>query len=435
MTSGPASTSILPSVEASDSGNAGQASDAPRAQGCIVHIITRFIRGGADENTLFTCNGQVGEGAEVHLVTGEYHPAMVAKLHPGVTWHHLPSLVRDPSPSDVRCVVDLVRLLRRLQPAVVHTHESKAGILGRIAARLVRVPIIVHGVHILPFVNVSPVKRALYLGMEKAVAPFTDSYVSVSEEMQRLCIVNGLGRREDHSWVPSGMPIDSYRHAEKLDFDAVLPATLKGQGRTVGLIAGHLEKRKQIGELVDALAGYRERADWVLLIAGEGPEHSALQAKIERHGLAGHVVLLGYRSDLPSLLASADVVIHAAGNEGLPRVVVQATLAGRPVVTPALPGIDRVVAHERNALISPIDDFDRLAANFIALVDDAEMRTRMSAEARKVDLSPWSIETMVTRIADAYRRAAVRKFGTSAALASSHSPEDHSTGSAKPAAG
>ncbi|MCJ1960811.1 glycosyltransferase [Novosphingobium mangrovi (ex Hu et al. 2023)] len=375
----------------------------------VVHIITRFIRGGADENTLFTCNGQAQAGDEIHLITGYYHPEMVAKLDPRVKWHYLPSLVRDPSLNDVRCLFDLFRLLRKLKPAVVHTHESKAGVLGRLAARAVKAPVIVHGVHILPFVNMPRAKRLIYLGMERAVAPFTDSFVSVSEEMQRLCLENGLGTPEGHSWVPSGMATEQYQTAEALDLASLLPAHLAGQARTIGLIGGHLEKRKQIGDLVEALAPYRMRDDWILLIAGEGPEQEALAAQIKTLGLEDHVLLLGFRSDLPRLLATVDIVAHAAGNEGLPRVVIQATLAGKPVVSPALPGLDKVVADGRNGLLNRIDDFTALAANFMALVDDPERRVQMGRAAREVDLSPWSVGTMVSRIAQAYSDAIDRK--------------------------
>lgn len=383
-------------------------------QGPIVHVITRFIRGGADENTLFTCNGQAELGREVHLVTGSYHPDMVAKLDPRIRWHYLSSLVRDPSVNDVRCVFALTRLLRQIRPFIVHTHESKAGILGRLAARICKVPIIIHGVHILPFINVSAAKRALYLGLEKVLAPVTDGYVSVSEEMQRICIAEGLGAPDRHSWVPSGMATEQYRAASPITDAGML---VFGHERTIGLIAGHLEKRKQIGELIAALAAYRDRSDWALLVAGEGPEQEALARQIADAGLETHVILLGYRTDLPNLLASADVVLHAAGNEGLPRVVIQATLAGKPVVSPALPGIDKVVANGRNGLLNEIDDFATLARNFMALVEDTEERQLMSHAARQVDLSPWTIDTMVTRISEAYRHVNRRKFGPRQAAA------------------
>ncbi|MDQ0838828.1 glycosyltransferase [Sphingomonas faeni] len=374
-------------------------------QSRIVHVITRFIRGGADENTLFTCNGQAAQGHDVHLITGRYHPEMVAGLDSRVHWHFVPSLVRDPSLQDLACVIALSRKFRELKPLIVHTHESKAGILGRLAACLVRVPLIIHGVHILPFLNMSGTKRLLYLGMEKAVAPFTDAFLSVSEEMQRICIVEGLGKPDRHFWVPSGMDTEQYRQAEKLDWSTILPEGRTAVGRTVGLIAGHLEKRKQIGDLVEALGVYSDRQDWMLVIAGEGPEHAALQARIGELNLVEHVIVLGFRKDLPNLLVSADIVLHAAGNEGLPRVVVQATLAGRPVVTPALPGIDKVVADQRNGLFCAINDFPALAANFIALVDNPARRDSMAAVAREVDLSPWGINAMVKRINEAYKKA------------------------------
>ena len=139
-------------------------------------------------------------GDDVRLICGgEYSTAILERLDPAVSVEVLPSLVRELDPRrDLRAVLDLTKSLRSTRPQVVHTHTSKAGIIGRVAARLAGVPAIVHGVHILPFLNVGRLQRLAYLGAERAVAAVTDAFVDVSEGMRDVGV--GLSRR------PAGPP-------------------------------------------------------------------------------------------------------------------------------------------------------------------------------------------------------------------------------------
>lgn len=372
----------------------------------IVHIITRFIHGGADENTLLTCNGQAALDHEVHLVIGDHHPDMVAALDPGVRVHHLDSLRREPTVRDPACLVQLTRLLRRLGPDIVHTHESKAGILGRLAARLAGVKRIVHGVHILPFVGVSRPAAAFYLALEKLAARTTHAYVDVSEEMRRLCLEKRLGSAETHHVVASGMDVARFRAAVPLPRPEIAPGLTPDV--PLLLLASTLEPRKRVGELVRALAEAGRDRPWALAVAGDGAGRPELEGLVETLGLRGRVFLLGFRPDLPRLLASGDLLVHAARNEGLPRVVVQAVLAGLPVASTALPGVEAVVEDGVNGLLSPVESIPGLAANALRLAGDPGLRARMGAAARARDLSAWDASAMVARIEAVYAGLAAR---------------------------
>ncbi|MDQ3139323.1 MAG: glycosyltransferase [Pseudomonadota bacterium] len=365
----------------------------------IVHIITRFIRGGADENTLLTVNGQARHGHAVELIVGDHHPAIIAALDPHVTLRFEPTLVRAIRPlSDLRCLFRLLAHLRRARPDVVHSHESKAGIIGRVAAWMAGVPIVVHGVHILPFLGVSRAQAALYLRLEKCVAPMTDAFVDVSEGMRDTCLGHGLGHAGNHFVVASGMDGARFRNAAPV-------ANLPGDAAAVtGLMAGTLEPRKRIAELISAMAEHRQSAvNWRLLIAGHGAQQRALEQLIPKLGLEEKIFLLGHRDDLDQLIASADICIHAARNEGLPRVLVQYVLGGRAVLVAALPGIERVVHADGNGVIVASDDIVGLAANFLALADDGDRRARMAAASAAIDLSAWEADRMVNAIDAIYR--------------------------------
>ena len=181
----------------------------------IAHVITRLIQGGADENTLLSCNGQAALGHEVHLIFGaEVSPAMVGRLHPLVRPHQISDLWRAVAPvRDARATWSLAALLRRVRPQILHTHTSKAGAVGRVAARLAGIPGVVHGIHILPFLNVGRAERAAYLATERLLAPVTDKFVSVSRGMLDSAVAHGIGPARKHVVIPSGMDLDQFRRA------------------------------------------------------------------------------------------------------------------------------------------------------------------------------------------------------------------------------
>lgn len=377
----------------------------------IVHQITRFIRGGADENTLLTCNGQAALGHEVHLVVGrEYHPAIVARIDPRVQFHVMPSLQREVSPyHDLAALYDSVALFRKIGPDIVHTHESKAGIIGRIAARMAGVKTIVHGVHILPFIGVSAPKRMLYLGLERAAARYTDVFIDVSEGMKQECLSAGLGSEETHHIVASGMDVSKYRDAQPPEdwhelIDPALIAPSVGEEPRFLLIAGAFEERKRIPEFLAVFARIAARVpEAVLLIAGDGPERPRIEATIAQLGLEGRVVLAGHREDLEQLIALSDACVHAAMREGLPRVTVQYVMVGRPLVATHLPGLDRIVSDGDNGYLVPPDDLDAMEDPLVALLTDQDLQDRHVAAARAIDISEWDADHMVHRIEHIYR--------------------------------
>lgn len=377
----------------------------------IVHAITRFIRGGADENTLITCNGQAARGHRVHLVVGEEtHDDMLARLDERVGVHRLGTLVRSIHPlNDMRALAALWSLFRALKPDIVHTHESKAGIIGRLAAWLASVPAIVHGVHILAFVGMRGPKRHLYLTLERLVAPMTDIFVDVSDGMRAACLGARVGRADNHHVVASGMDVSLYRDAaapadwsELVPREAVAPDLRDGRPQFV-LAAGALEPRKRIGEFLEVFGRITARCpNAVLLIAGDGMLREKITRRIAALGLDGRALLLGHRDDLERLIALADVCVHTAMREGLPRVVVQYVMAGRPVVATRLPGIERVVADGGNGCLIAAERLDEVEAKIVDLLRKPDLRMSFAAAARAIDVSEWDASLMVERIETLY---------------------------------
>lgn len=377
----------------------------------VVHVITRFIRGGADENTLLTCNGQVALGHDVHLIVGsETHPDILARLDLRVTLHVMPNLRRAIHPvRDVLALAECFAIFRRVRPDIVHTHESKAGIVGRWAAWMAGVPAIVHGVHILAFVGSSRLSAVVFRSIEQATAPLTDMFIDVSEGMRAECLAAGIGRPDNHKVVSSGMEIDRFRSApvpadwrEALGGAEVTLPDGKATPRFL-LVAGALEPRKRVVEFLDIFALVaRQVQSAVLLICGDGFQMPMLRRRIDELGLRGRAIPLGHRDDLERLIAMSEICIHAAEREGLPRVVVQFVAGGKPVLVTRLPGIDRVVRDGINGVYFDPSERDASAMLLAALLlDDRRLRS-MEDESRRVDVSAWDFKVMVEQIEEVY---------------------------------
>lgn len=374
----------------------------------VCHVITRFIRGGADENTLYSCNGQAATGCRVSLVHGgNAHPQMLARLDPAVEQYRLDPLRREVSPlHDLAALGRLTALLAKLRPDIVHTHTSKTGILGRLAARLAGVPVIVHGVHILPFLSVGPVKRQCYLALEKAMVPFTDFFIDVGQAMLDESLRYGLGAPHQHRVIPSGMDTEAFVAAgsSRPDFRALLPGfdPPSAGPRFLALVSA-LEPRKRQYEFLDVFAALiHDVPETVLLLVGEGPDHDRLQRRAAELGLARHVVLTGFREDVAQIMALADVCLLASRREGLPRVLIQYALTGRPIIATDIPGSAEVVCHGENGFLVDAGDLAQMLPPLRRLLHDADLRAAMGESSRRRDLSRWGVGHMVTEIAQVY---------------------------------
>ena len=373
----------------------------------VVHIITRFIRGGADENTQLTCNHQASAGYEVTLIVGnECDPEMRNGLDPRVQFIALPSMVQPVSPiSDAISLIRIYTLLRRLKPDLVHTHTSKAGVIGRLAAAFSRVPKIVHGVHILSFTNESPMRRVSYLWLERICGVYTHAFVHVSTGMREECLRNGVGSGAVHAVAESGIEIARFRNPPPpADACNLLRSPIGSTKRPFVILSlAALERRKGQRQFLKVFRLIVEqRPNSILLLAGDGSERSEVEADVRRLGLSRHVRLLGYRDDPERLLAVADLFIVSSHREGLPRAAVQAAIAGVPIISTALPGISSIVHDNETGFVVPIDRLDDMEPLIRRLIDEPSLRMRMHTSLTGIDFSAWAIDRMIEKIDAVY---------------------------------
>lgn len=375
----------------------------------IMHLVTRLLRAGSEENTIATCLAQVQMGHRVTLVHGqEYDAYWYKKPIDGVDLVCLPEMVHS-----VHVVHDglaywaLRSLFVKHQPDVIHTHQSKAGILGRMASTVVPDATVVHGIHILPFAGVSAQKRKLYIAAERLAARRTDVFLSVSNAISQAFVDSGITRSDNIHCVRSGMDLNRFKRGRRpADWRALLGLTHTEGRPRVAIMMAAFEPRKRHAPFLRAFAQVADAIpDLKLLLAGQGPIEQQIKDLVVELGLQDRVVFCGHRSDPEALLSLADILVLSSEREGLPRVVVQAIAAGVPVVVNDLPGLQEIVRVGRNGVITPTHDIDETAHQMVRILRDDVALRQLRLGALATDLSAWQLETLGTRTTALYGRS------------------------------
>jgi glycosyltransferase involved in cell wall biosynthesis len=372
----------------------------------IAHVITRLMQAGSEENTIATCRAQASAGHQVVLLHGnEWSARQIEKCGDGVEVREIRNLVHRLDPrKDLGAVLALRAFFLEWLPTVVHTHQSKAGVVGRIAAKLAKVPVIIHGVHIVPFINVSRAARTIYLAAERAVAGFTHAFINVSEGTRQCYLEHGVGRPETHFVAHSGFEVERFHGASVPDHWRALAGVPEGTTPPIVLMLAALEERKRHVEFVSAFARVVAKVPNVrLLLCGVGPTRERIEATIARLGLSDNVHLLGFQSRPEQWIALADLTVLTSMREGLPRVIVQSMAGGKPVVTTHLPGIAEIVTDGHNGIVTASDDLDATADVIAEVLLDHERLGRMKVAAASTDVSSWRVESMCSTMAEVYR--------------------------------
>ena len=381
----------------------------------IVHVITRMILGGAQENTLFSVEGLRERGHDVLLVTGpaigpEGDLLRRAREH-GVTTVVVGSMRRAINPVlDAIAFVRLLVIIARFKPDVVHTHSSKAGILGRLAARLCRVPVVVHTIHGLAFHQYQrAVVNWLYVLLERWCARYSDRIICVADAMTEQALAARVGRREQFVTVYSGMEVKPFLGASEHRERVRRELGIADDEVVVGKIA-RLSDLKGHGYLLEAMPRVVERfANVRFVLVGDGWLTERLKRRAEALGVAERIVWTGLVSPsrIPELVGAMDVVVHTSLREGLARVLPQALIAGVPVVSFDVDGAREVVIDGETGYLVQPKAVDELVERLCRLLESSELRARMGQAGRQLCSERFRVEAMVEGIEEVYGCARV----------------------------
>ncbi len=371
----------------------------------VLHVITRLIIGGAQENTVYTVRGLKELGYEVTLYTG---PPLGPEgslfdraKRMGVNPITLGSLRRNLHPVlDYAAFLTLFDLIREGNFHIVHTHSSKAGILGRWAAYFSRVPVIIHTIHGLPFFPYqNPFLNFLFVNSERLTAPITDRIITVCEMMRIKALAAGVGRPEQYVTIYSGMELDDFLHPPEAG-ELRKRLGIKDDEIVVGKVGRLFPLKGHIYLLQVAPSIIKKFPRVKFLLVGDGILREKLERIVREKGMADRFIFTGLvpPQDIPAYISLMDVVVHTSLREGLARVIPQGLAEGKPVVTWAVDGAEEVVEDGETGFLIPPRDIQRLEDSIIRLLKDVSLRKKMGERGkRKVD-PLFRIETMVEKI-------------------------------------
>jgi glycosyltransferase involved in cell wall biosynthesis len=379
----------------------------------IAHVITRLILGGAQENTLLSCEDLIRLfGDDVLLITGPAlgpEGSLMDRVRAGgVPTEVVPPLQRPIHPwRDLQSYRTVKRILRDFQPDVVHTHSAKAGIVGRAAAHRLRVPAIVHGVHGAPF---HPYQgrgaRSLYRACERWAAPKCHAFVSVADAMTDLMVDASVAPREKFTTIYSGMEVEpllssaDHRQRVRRELGYETKHVVIGKVARLFHLKGHEYVIRAARQVVDREPNVR------FLFVGDGLLAPRLRRQIAEAGLADHFQLTGLvpPERIPELIAAMDVVVHASLREGLARVLPQALIAEKPVVSYDVDGAREVVIPDETGYLLPPKSVAEMADALVHLAADPALRRRLGAEGRRRFTETFRHERMTTQLRALYER-------------------------------
>ena len=378
----------------------------------VVHIITRLILGGAQENTLLTVDDQHHLwNDDVVLVTGPAigpEGSLVERARQrGLDLRIIPELRREIHPTrDWHSYRQIVRLLREIGPDIVHTHSSKAGILGRAAASRLQIPA-VHTIHGSPFHPFqSRLAYQVYRRAETWAARRCDKLISVCDAMTDQYVAAGVAPREKFVTVYSGMEVEPFMNPARPRDEVRRELGFGPEHVVVGKVARLFELKGHEYVIEAARAAAAQNPHVRFLFVGDGLLRQQLEEQISRADLSGKFVFTGLvpPEQIPNFIAAMDIVVHASLREGLARVLPQALIAGKPVVSYDIDGAREVVIPGETGFLLPPRSVAELADAIVQLAGDPVLRERLGQTGRRKFTDQFRHETMTQRLREIYQQ-------------------------------
>jgi glycosyltransferase involved in cell wall biosynthesis len=386
----------------------------------IVHIITRLILGGAQENTLITCRLLAERGHDVTLITGpalgpegalfeqtknaEYKTIVVDKMRRPIKPIY-----------DAVCYFQIKKILAEIKPDIVHTHSAKAGIVGRYAGYNLKgkiskekKPYVVHTIHGLafhPYLN--PVLNKFYIAVENATAKKTDVFITVADAMTEKALAVGMGKADMYTTAYSAIEEDGFlEKPEELKIGDFRRRFGISDQATVIVSVARLAELKGHEYIIESARRISPKYDnCVWLFVGDGNLAHKIKEKIQLYNLGYKFKFTGLLppEQIPLAIHASDILVHCSLREGLARVLPQAMLCAKPVVSFDIDGAKEVVNETTGFLIEP-KDVDALTEACEKLIKDSELRQTLGEAGRKSVIEKFAPNTMVDTIETVYNR-------------------------------
>ena len=374
----------------------------------VLHPITRLIVGGAQENTMYTAALLDKQRFHVELLSGPQtgsEGSLIEEVKQrGIPLTIFPDLLRQISPlHDLRALWNMKRFIQSGNYTIVHTHSSKAGILGRLAARLSKTPLIVHTVHGWSFHDyMSPMTRWIYILLERWIARFSDALVVVTERDIEKGLQAGIGRREQYRRIRSAIPLDEFdprlvdRQAVRQELNLPADEVVIGNVGRFSIQKNPLDWVRVAGLVGQACPQVR------FLLVGDGPMRTQVEQALQKAGIAERTALTGLRRDVPRMLAAMDIFLLTSLWEGLPRVIPQAMAMGLPVVANRADGLTEAIQDGSNGYLCSPGEIEQMAERCIELARHPLKRQEMGCRGQAYALQEFDLRKMITSLEALY---------------------------------
>jgi len=377
----------------------------------ILHIITRLDAGGAATNTIISVDHLRAEGFNTHLAYGltddPHHRILDDLQHRALKVIHFPNLVREIAPlQDFITLLQLIKLIRKWKYNLIHTHSSKAGAIGRLAAFFCGIPAIhtPHG-HIF-YGYFKNIPTRIFVTIEKSLARLCIRIVSLTDVETRESLERAIGRPEQYITIPSGVPLGQFRQlpvalGQTFRKDYHIP-----EDAILVISVGRLVAIKGFDSLLQAIEDASAKSVFFFTaIIGDGEEREHLETLVKEKGIQDRVIFTGSLSDIRGAISAADIFALASRNEGMGRAFIEAMASGLPVVGTRVGGIPSFITDEISGLLVDSEDIPQLTSALSRLVENKELRRRLGKEAESRVYPDFDQQTMVHGLAGLYRQA------------------------------
>ena len=377
----------------------------------ILRVITRLNIGGPAIHVILLTQA-LNDGAvfQSTLVTGTTAPhegdmldfARARAVEPIV----LPALGREISPlDDLGALARMVQLVRQLKPDIVHTHMAKAGTVGRLAARICGVPVIVHTYHGHVFHSYfSPARTRVFLTIERALGLATNRIVVIGDGQRAEIASYGVAPMNKLVTIRLGLELGQFLDAERSRGELRRELGIDADVPLIGIVARLVPIKAPEIFLQAAVKIHAALPRSQFLVIGDGERRQELETLASQLGLEACVHWLGWRRDMVRVYADLDLVALTSLNEGSPVVLIEALASARPVISTAVGGVPEVVIHGETGLTVPVSDVSALAEASLTLLRDPVLAKRLGAAGRQHVYPRYDSSRLVDDVRNLYVR-------------------------------
>ncbi len=373
----------------------------------ILHIITYLPIGGAQDNTLITVENLDRNKYDVSLLCaprGEWVDRVLSIKNLRVIF--IDELIRRIHLFyDLIAFIKIFRFIKKEKFTIVHTHSSKPGFSGRIAAKLAGVPIVVHTIHGFPFHDfMSPLTKNFFIFIERFLSKFSDILITVSKLNLNKAVQLKLDKPEKFVNIYSGICFDKFKgHFDKNKIKKELG--IQKDYKVIGMI-GRLSEQKAPQYLIQAIPSVIQKFPKSrFLLVGDGELRKELETLVKKFGIDEYVRFLGYRENIPEIMSIFDIFVLTSLWEGLGRSLTEALYMEVPVVATAVEGVPELIQNGKTGMLVPPKDIKAISNGILQLLQNPSMSKKMGKKGHTLVVNNFSANKMVQEIDNLYQNS------------------------------